>query len=219
MQGIETRKWKGGIYNIMLEVKTFVLGAIKTNCYFIKDTDTGICGIIDPGGISLKLDESINEAGKEKVKYIILTHGHFDHILKAKRYQDYTGAKIIIGEYEVEFTENSQLNLSSGFKRSLIKPFKADIAAKDGDVFDLGNTSIKAIHTPGHTRGGMCYIANDIMFSGDTIMKDHFGRTDFITGSFEDLKKSIDKLKSLNEDYIVYPGHGEKTRLLSEIIE
>lgn len=198
----------------MFDVKTFVLGAIRTNCYLIKDTVSGQGAIIDPGGASLKLDEYIDSIGREKIKYIILTHGHFDHILKAKRYKEFTGAKIVIGEYESEFTENMKLNLSRG---KGVAPFKADILLKDNEKFNLGDLEFTAIHTPGHTRGGMCYIVGDVMFSGDTVMNGCFGRTDLVTGSFEELRNSISKLRALNKDYVVYPGHGEKTNLLSEI--
>ncbi len=196
----------------MLEITTFVLGALRTNCYLIKDTKTGLGAIIDPGGASLRLDENINTMGKNKIKYIILTHGHFDHILKAKRYKDYTGAKIVIGENEAEFTENTELNLGRG-----LKPFKPDILLKDKEELLLGDLVIKALHTPGHTRGGMCYIVDNVMFCGDTIMKGCFGRTDFATGSSEDLENSIEKIKDLNSNYELYPGHGERTTLFDEI--
>ncbi len=197
----------------MLEVKTYVLGPIRTNCYFIKDKSQGLGAIIDPGGISKQLDSDITELGIENVKYILLTHGHFDHITRASRYRRFTGAKIVIGKEEDEFTKDNSLNMSSMRGRKGIENFEADLLLDDGESIFLGDTKITAIHTPGHTKGSICYLADDVMFSGDTIMKEGLGRTDFPTGSKEDLNASIKKLMALDDNITVYPGHGDITNL------
>lgn len=197
----------------MISVYNYKLGPLKTNCYLLRDLDTNKMAIVDPGGISKKLDDDIEKFLKENFCYIILTHGHFDHIRKAQRYKELTNSKIIISEDEKDFTEDSSLNLSCKFGQKPIPYFKSDIFVNEGDIISLGNTKIKVIKTPGHTRGSVCYLVDDCIFSGDTLMKDSIGRTDLNTGNFNDMINSIKKLSLLEVDYKIYPGHGETTSL------
>ena len=196
----------------MVEIERYEVGHLRTNCYIIKDKDTNKMAIIDPGYKSYNVESIINQ-NIDNIEYILLTHGHFDHVLKADEYRKLTGAKIVIGEYEDEFTRNSELNLSSTLTRKLGIDFSADILIKDGDSINLGNTKIKAVHTPGHTKGGVCYIIDNNIFSGDTLMKGTVGRTDFVTGSMSDMENSLKKIASINGDFNIYPGHGENTTL------
>lgn len=198
---------------LIVQITTYKLGPLKTNCYLIKDEKTNKIAIIDPGGISKDLDDYIKKIGKANFFYILLTHGHFDHIRKAQRYKELTASKIVISKKESEFTSNPELNLSYKFGQQEIKPFSADIFVKDGDIINLGNLKIKVFETPGHTVGSVCYLVNDCIFSGDTLMKDSIGRTDLATGTYEDMLKSIIKLNSIKDDYKIYPGHGEFTTL------
>ncbi len=195
----------------MIEVQTYIVGHLRTNCYIIKDKDTGKMAIIDPGYRS-KLIEEVIENNKENIEYILLTHGHFDHIFEVKKYSAMSGAKIVMGAKESDFPNDCELNLSKDFRK---KPevFSSDILLEDGQTIKLGNTEIKAIHTPGHTRGSMCYIIDNNIFSGDTLMKDTIGNTGFVTGSMDDMKKSLKKFLDLKEDYFIYSGHGDKTTL------
>ncbi len=204
----------------MIEVKIFKVGSIPTNCYLIKDIHKNIGIIVDPGGESSELDKEISLL--EEVKYILLTHGHFDHILKAKKYREVTGAKIVISELDGEFTQDNLLNLSRKFLRrskGIMENFDADIFVKEGYEFYFSEIPFKVLSTPGHTQGSVCYIAENIIFSGDTLFKGDCGYAHFPTGNKEDLKKSIQKLYSLNTektDYIVYPGHAGVTSLIKE---
>lgn len=197
----------------MLSVSSYKVGPLQTNCYVIIDQDTNKAAIIDPGGQSQALDDKIKHIGKENIKYILLTHGHFDHIMLSNKYKNLTGAKIAINKLESDFTKNSNLNLSNLFTDKGIQPFNPDILLDDYDVLDLGNTKIKVRLTPGHTRGSSCFIIDDCIFSGDTLMKGCIGRTDFVTGDYNDIKKSLEIFLNMDMDYKIYPGHGDETTL------
>lgn len=198
----------------MLVVESFKVGPLETNCYLIVDKKTQRAAIIDPGGISVELDKKIHSLGEKNVDYILMTHGHFDHIRKATRYKKLTGAKLMIGVNEAEFTKNRRLNLC----RIPIEPFEADVLLNNGNIISLGETKIKVINTPGHTVGGVCFIAEDFLFSGDTIMRGTIGRYDLETGNFNQMRESIKKILDLSKNYIIYPGHGEPTTLQEEKI-
>ena len=197
----------------MSQVEKIVVGLMRTNCYVIKDRDTSKFAIIDPGHRAKKLDEKLDEYGFENCEYILLTHGHFDHILAAKDYRDLTHAKIVIPKKEENFTKDANLNLSSNLTRVKIESFDADIFLNDLDTIMLGNTKITLISTPGHTIGSSCYIADNMLFSGDTLMKDTIGATNFETGNYDDMIKSLKRIGNLKGNYKVFPGHGELTTL------
>ncbi len=197
----------------MVKIRTFSVGSLCTNCYLLVDTATNEMAIVDPGYKSQGLLDAVNAENSGKVKYILLTHGHFDHIGEAKELAKKYNAKIVIGEKEKDFLWDSNLNLSLYHPDYDIPPFKADILLKDNDTINLGETEIKYIETPGHTAGSGCYIFNDIILSGDTLFNCSIGRTDFPTSSFSDMQQSLGKLANLQGNYTVYTGHGEKTTL------
>lgn len=196
----------------ILKIQRFPVGILRTNSYLISYNDRGI--IVDPGGISDKLDENIRKLNS--IDYIILTHGHFDHILEVKRYQNLTGAKIVIGKDEKDFPMDNSLNLCSEFYKKGINNFSADILLKDGDTLNFNDKEIKVIFTPGHTIGSVCYCLDNNMFSGDTLFRGKVGRTDLATGNENDMLNSLKKLYDLETDYSVYPGHGLTTSLYRE---
>ena len=198
----------------MIKVKRYSVGDLKTNCYVLHDTDEDVLAIVDPGGENSKLEENIKKIGN--VKYIFLTHGHFDHISEAKKYKDITGAKIVIGKDEEKFLCDGTLNLSSKYSKKPIIPFDADLLVNDGEEIKFGNSNIKVMFTPGHTSGSVCYLIDDMMFSGDTLFRGEIGRTDLKSGNPEFMKISLKKLYELNKEYIVYPGHGIFTLLSKE---
>ncbi len=196
-----------------IEIKTYKVGKLATNCYLVTNFKSNCAAIVDPGGESSELEK---ELLKLNVKYILLTHGHFDHILKAKKYREITRAKIVISTLENEFPSNNILNLSSRFlKPNTLESFEGDILVSDGDEIPFEGLSIKVMNTPGHTRGGVCYILDNALFSGDTLFAGECGYARFPTGNKEDLKASLNRLYSLESDYKVFPGH-EKSTLLSQ---
>ncbi len=197
----------------MLTVEKFKVGLLETNCYLLVDAATQKAAIVDPGGVSSELDEKIQAFGVENVEYIFMTHGHFDHIRKATRYKQFTGAKLAIGVNEADFTKDRRLNLC----RVALEPFEADILLQDGDIISLGETALKIIETPGHTVGGVCLVAEDCIFTGDTVMRGTVGRCDLATGDMTQMMRSIERLSALNRDYKIYPGHGSETTLREEM--
>lgn len=201
----------------MIEIKKFEVGEILTNCYLVKNCQSGCSLLVDPGGEINNFEDELSNT--EKIEYILLTHGHFDHILKAKEYRDITGAKIAISNLDSEFTNDNDLNLSDKFlRRSKIKleNFSADVLLNDGDNILFGEYKIQVMNTPGHTRGSVCYILNDVIFSGDTLFSGKCGSTRFPTGNSTDLNNSLKKLYSLEGEYKLYPGHSELTLLSKE---
>lgn len=186
-------------------------GPLPTNCYIITDEETGESAVIDPGFESDTLDKAVKETGN--IKYILLTHGHFDHIGGVAHLYRETGAKVAMMGEETPFVTDSSRNLGVLFSGTGVEPFPVALPLNDGDVVTLGGTELKVLFTPGHTSGGCCYISGDTIFSGDTLMRLSCGRTDFSTGSYSQILESLHKLASLPGDYHVYPGHGPMTTM------
>ncbi|MCH5301009.1 MAG: MBL fold metallo-hydrolase [Ruminococcus sp.] len=192
----------------MISVKNFEVTFLDTHCYLIIDINTGKKAVVDPGDKSQSLIDELKESDS-KLEYVLLTHGHYDHIGFAKELAEMFGAKIVIGEEGKEFLNKGTLNLSD-FHRDIciLNPFEGDIFLKDNDTLKLGDSTIKYITTPGHTKGCGCYIIDDNLFCGDTLFCESHGRTDLPTGNENQMYKSLKKLKDLEGDFKVYPGHG-----------
>ena len=185
-------------------------GMFESNCYILGVNGEGI--IIDAGVEPSYVINRINEH-KLKIKYIILTHGHIDHICHIDDLKKAVGGSVVIHEDEAEFLTNPLLNCSFVFgeKRTFGAP---DIKVKDGDVLKLSDMDLEIIHTPGHTPGGMCIKAGNMLFTGDTLFKYTTGRTDLPGGSSSDIVKSIkNKLLTLPDEIQVYPGHNEASTI------
>lgn len=196
-----------------ISVERIILGDLSTNTYIVTDNESGECAVIDPAVDSEFLKAKI--IGKN-VKYILLTHGHFDHITGTKSIKDLTDARVVIERLDDPFLKDMQLNLFAVEYPYEIQPeVSADIVADDGTVLYLGNVRFEVMHTPGHTPGGCCYVFTDdkIMFSGDTLFKLSAGRTDFEGGNAREILRSLEKIASIEGDMTVYPGHGDATTL------
>lgn len=186
-------------------------GPLPTNCYLLTDEATGISAVVDPGFESRELDDAVRAAGG--VQAILLTHGHFDHICGVKRIRDLTGAKVYMYAEEIMFVSDPALNLSGMFVGENLPQFRVDVPLTDGEKLSVGNLEVAVLHTPGHTSGGCCFIVENTIFSGDTLMKLSCGRTDFATGNYSQMLDSLRKLRDLPGDYRVCPGHGSETAL------
>ena len=177
------------------------------NCYLVTETETGKHLLVDVGGFSKRMELALKQIGVEKVDYILLTHGHYDHIMGVKAAKEAFGGEVVIHALDESYLHNGMLSLASlrGFKKEDYPD--ADIIVNDGDVLSFGNEKIEVIHTPGHTPGCVCYKIGDVIFSGDTLFKLCVGRTDLPGGNTETLLSSLKKLKELDGDYEIYPGH------------
>lgn len=194
-------------------IKVFITdkGFLKENTYILVDEATDFKAVIDPGYYGPDIAEVIGDPAT--LKYILLTHSHGDHIMALPSYREaYPEAKLVAGAEEKMLLEDAKMNGSSSMKKSVSDI--AEIYAVDDEVLELGETSIKCIYTPGHTIGGMCYLANDTLFSGDTLFYTSVGATHFPTGDWDMLKASIyNKLFKLPDATIVLSGHGPQTSI------
>jgi glyoxylase-like metal-dependent hydrolase (beta-lactamase superfamily II) len=183
------------------------------NTYIVTDKDTGATAVVDP---SLP-EESLMEKLKGKdVQYILITHGHFDHICGAKMVKDNTGAKVVIHKDDEEMLHDIAKNEFEIICVGAEFPeVDADILTEDGTEIMLGNTKITVLHTPGHSMGGVCYLFKEdlVMFSGDTLFKLCAGRTDLYGGNARQELRSLARIGELEGNYKVYPGHEEDTTL------
>lgn len=195
-------------------LKKVIVGELEVNCYFVGDKDELI--VIDPGSDSDKI-LGIIKANNFTVKYIVLTHCHYDHIGAVYDLKEKLGAEIVVCEKEKNNYLNTAVNLAGHFcAGAIIAP--PDICVKEGDVIKSGEFEFKVIETPGHTSGGMCLYIDGHLFSGDTLFKLSIGRCDFPTGDMKTLLSSVkNKLFVLPEETKVYPGHSEQTTIGYEI--
>jgi glyoxylase-like metal-dependent hydrolase (beta-lactamase superfamily II) len=196
-----------------MSVKRISVGALGTNCYIYRDEATGRCAVIDPGDFDDTLKNAIEKYGCDKFDYILLTHCHFDHVAGVSRVRELTGAKICIFLLDAPGLRDMYVNLSAPFTgRGEVYP-KPDVEFKDREKFSVGQTEFTVMHTPGHTVGSCCFIADGIIFSGDTLFYRSAGRTDFPGGDVSELRRSLKRLADLEGDYQVYPGHEDITTL------
>ena len=196
-----------------LELQKCILGSVYTNCYFLKNKETGELIIIDPADHPEKIISKVNEM-QGTPSGILLTHGHFDHILAADAVRSEYGISIYACEKEIRTLNDPAINLSSYHGQSAV--LKPDVLLKDLQVFELAGFSIQMIETPGHTEGSCCYYLKDegVLFSGDTVFCGSVGRTDFPGGSTAEIVRSLHKLlDALPEDTEVYPGHDASTSI------
>lgn len=184
-------------------------GSMDNNCSLIIDEKTNQSALVDCNEFSQKMIDMI---GDTDLKYILLTHGHFDHIIGVKSVKEKYGAQVVISKEDEPMLNSSKLSLAV-FCNAPQNNVDADIIVKDGDEITLGEIKIKVMATPGHTSGSVCYIAENCIFSGDTLFYCSCGRTDFPSGSPEQMISSLQKLKALDGDYKVYTGHNNLTTL------
>lgn len=189
----------------------------ETNCYIVEDENTNEAMVIDPGGEPDKIIQLLDILNA-KLKYIYLTHCHGDHIAGVKGLKEKKGGKILIHRKDAEGLYNPNINLREyiGLTEEYLE---ADSRVDDGDILHVGDIEFKVIHTPGHTAGGSSLYSEKerLVFSGDTIFKGTWGRTDLPTGDMKQIMQSIcNKLLVLPDDTIIYPGHGLSTRVRDE---
>lgn len=191
-----------------MKISRIPLGIYAANCYILTDEDTKDTAIIDPGGNAEFL---INEIEKlnVNVKYILLTHGHADHIGGVNEVKKHYNIPAYINSKDMEMISSGEDIFGKLWDNT-----ENDKVIKEGDVLSLGNLKIKCIETPGHTPGGMCFLVENVIFTGDTLFQGSIGRTDFIGGDFDSLITNVrTKLMCLNDDIMVLPGHGPESSI------
>lgn len=198
-------------------IAAIAVGNLATNCYIVSCDDTKEAVVIDPGGDA---DRIIDYIDKEelKVKYIINTHGHHDHILANREIKDHTNAELLIHEDDAPMLVSPEKNFSEFLGDKNQSP-KEDKALRDGELIKFGKAcKFKVIHTPGHTQGGICLYAEEenILFAGDTLFYGSIGRTDLPGSNYQKMIKSLTRLMKLPDKTMVLPGHGPKTSIANE---
>lgn len=199
---------------ILKELKINTWIGEPTNCYIVFEEESKETMVVDPAGDVDKIIEMLDIL-KGKLKYIYLTHCHGDHTGGVNELRDKMGGRILISRYDAPGLNDNSISLTQYMG---VKPIEIEDNSRidDGDILHLGNLTFKVLHTPGHTIGGTCLYCEEekMLFSGDTLFRGTWGRTDLPTSSFEDIINSItNKLMVLPDETIVYPGHGRSTMI------
>lgn len=199
-----------------LEIKSLLLGSVMTNCYLLMNKETSEMLIVDPADQAFGIEKRV-EAMEAKPVAILLTHGHFDHMLAADELRRKYGCPIYAHVKEKAVLEDPMLNLSGVWESGTA--VSADQYVKEGDQLELAGFQIQVLFTPGHTQGSCCYYFPEegVLISGDTLFQGSCGRTDFPTSSVQDMLKSLKRLvDELPDDTAVYPGHNAPTTIADE---
>jgi hydroxyacylglutathione hydrolase len=197
--------------------KGLTVGLLEVNCYILGDEETKEAVVIDPGGDDDEILEALQNSGL-KLKLIIDTHGHFDHVDANQPLKAATGAQIAIHEADAQMLVQPSAE-ALFFTGNRLRPSQADILLKEGDVLSFGKYRLKVLHTPGHTAGGISLVLEDhtYVYVGDLLFAGSIGRTDFPGGSFEALVEAVrSKIFPLGDNYTVFPGHGPVTTVGQE---
>ena len=196
-------------------LQTLLVGPLGVNCYILGDENTREAMVIDPGGNARDILHAL-EQNRLKVSAIVNTHAHFDHVLALNDIRAATHAPFLLHAAEVPILAAAERSAGS-FGMHVTQPQPPDRLLNDGDEVTAGAITLKVLHTPGHTPGGICLWQDNQVFVGDTLFQGSIGRTDFPGGDYATLMQSIrDKLLPLAEDTVVYPGHGPSTTIGEE---
>lgn len=192
-----------------MKIARFILGPIMTNCYVVSDEQEAV--IIDPAAYEPEIINYISD-NQLKVKVVLLTHGHFDHVSGAAQLSDTFNAPVAIGKKDENMYYDNDINGASAFGACAFKTKKIDILLSEGDKIKFGEVCFDVIETPGHSEGGVSFYSKGYLFCGDTLFKESIGRADLYGGDYDTLIRSIkDKLYRLDDTTAVYPGHGPET--------
>ncbi len=194
-----------------MDIRTVTGGPLDVNTYVVGQEGSERCLLIDPGAEPERVAEAV---GARRVDAVLLTHGHFDHMLHARHWLD-RGAKLYVHAQDAQALRSPQRNLSHVINLSLSLP-EADVTLAEGDVVREAGLELTVLHTPGHTPGGVCYHADGVLFSGDTLFYRTHGRTDLPGGDAKEMESSLSRLMKLPGETIAYPGHGMKTKIAWE---
>lgn len=196
-----------------MQIETLTLGPIQANCYIVTDEKTKDAVVIDCGEYTQELEEKLSD---KSLKYILLTHGHYDHILGVYDLKEaHPEAQIVIHKEEAYKLTDDLPSFAHEMMPGVQKYVPADITVEEGDKITFGETEITVIHTPGHSKGGVCYFVEEerTIFTGDTLFCLTVGRMDFFDSSEDEMLESITRLYNMPGDYEIYPGHNRATTM------
>ena len=199
-----------------MKIYTSSVGSYATNCYLIVDEASGEAAAVDCAVFDYGYRAMLREANVSALKYILLTHGHFDHVCGVADLKDACGGEICISEADAPCLTDERSSLNAYVDYAPQRPVPPDRLLRDGDVLILGETALRVMATPGHTRGSVCFLSDGVIFSGDTLFALSMGRTDMPGGSTRQLFASLRAIGELPGDADIYPGHGGKTTLRFE---
>ncbi len=208
---------KTTVVSLIMKVLVLPLGRMSTNCLIVYDEATHIGAVVDPGGEDSS-ERIVNRclADGIEIKYILLTHAHFDHMLSLEALREMTGAPLALHCHDAESLTDPNLTYMAQFAGISTGCNPAEILLSDGDVIELGETKLTVMHTPGHTMGSVCYMTDGIILTGDTLFSGSIGRCDLYGGDDMTMEDSLKRLVRLPGDYKLYPGHGSTTTLSRE---
>ncbi len=195
-------------------IYAFQLGPMQANCYLLECEETLSAIVIDPGDEADVILDMIKDR-ELKLEFIINTHGHIDHISANNDLKKKTSAKLSIHRLDADIIVDPQKNLSSFIGKS-ISSLPPDRILEDGDIIESGTIKLKVIHTPGHSPGSICLLADDAIFTGDLLFAGSIGRYDFPGSSYNQIMESLKKIMELGDNLVVYPGHGFNTTIGEE---
>ena len=198
-----------------IQIRTIVCGEIQENAYLVYMEERDDCVLVDPGDDYIKLK---NALGPRRLAAILLTHGHFDHIMAAGQLAVDTGAPVYVAGADVEMLNDPRLNGLDGLMGGFEMPGPAIVAQPFGERLSVAGMDFEIIPTPGHTRGSVCLrvTGEDVLFTGDTLFRAGFGRMDLYGGDEHAMMRSLQKLLALPPALKVYPGHGSATTIGTE---
>lgn len=193
-----------------MQIYNLFPGSFASNCYLL--ISDGHAAVIDPSASADTILAEVNKRGAV-LDMILLTHGHFDHIFSLDQLREKSGASAYIHEDDADMPEDAHRNAFYTFFHALRSYRRPERTLKDKDELSLGKERITVLHTPGHTKGSICLLCGDALFTGDTLFYGNIGRCDLYGGDEEKLRASLDHLRSLPQDLTIYPGHGESCSL------
>ncbi|MBP3478583.1 MAG: MBL fold metallo-hydrolase [Oscillospiraceae bacterium] len=196
----------------MLQIHTLILGDYQTNCYLVWDDAGTSCAVIDPGYNAQAVLQKADQLGLT-IDAVLLTHGHFDHVGGVEEIVKATGCKLWMSQSDWSQVKNP---VTAYLYPIANCDFTEVCFCEDGESIHAGGLDFTVMATPGHTYGSVCFLCGNALFSGDTLFAGSCGRTDLPGGSWATITESLHRLAAIDQDYTVYPGHGESTNLASE---
>ena len=195
-----------------MEIISLSVTGFESNCFIVHNGAEAF--VVDPSTSEQKILRALEKNGLT-LKGILLTHGHFDHIWRAQELREATGAPLYVHELDAEMLTDSSKNAFATFTGGNFVIKEADVLLREGNEISIGDEKILILHTPGHTKGSVCYDTGDSLITGDTIFAEGFGRYDLYGGSLDSLKESLSRLSKMaeSENRWIYCGHGDSSTL------